>query len=146
MATVGMFKDLKKMKGQAKEIDKQSGRRGGIGGMKDAVSQASSAVDDAMAMQAAMALLQTGTPADATIKATRETGMEINMQRAVEFDLEVTLDGGTPYPVTTTTPLPVTMAPLAQPGSAIKVKVDPSDPSQLAIDWAATQMAQSGQG
>ena len=55
---MGMFKDLKKLSDQGKEIGKQSGRPTSMLGMlKDTpnmINQATGAIDDAMAMQADM--------------------------------------------------------------------------------------------
>ena len=143
---MGMFKDLKKMSAQGKEMQKQSGRRGGLGGMKDAVGEASGAVDQAMAMQAEAQLLQTGTPGQATIKAANDTGQFINMQAVINFDLEVSVGGGAPYAVTHRSMLPPTMAAMTQPGTTLQVKVDPADPNRMTIDWAGTQMTNAQQG
>ncbi len=93
---MGMFKDLKKLSDQGKEIGKQSGRptsmMGMIKDMPNQINQATGAIDDAMAMQADMQaqnqLLTTGTPGTATIKGLTQTGALINFNPQVVLDLE----------------------------------------------------------
>jgi hypothetical protein len=138
-----MFKDLKKMSDQGKEMQKAQGKRTGMIGMlrdmPDTISQASAAVDDAMALQADMqkqqALLQTGTPGKATIKNFTDTGTLVNFNPQVVLDLEVALDGKAPYQAQLTTSVPQVYLGRLQAGGAIGVKVDPADPSSIAIDW-----------
>lgn len=136
---MGMFKDISKMNKQAKEMKKEAGY-GGIGGsfrqMKDGISQASSALDDALDMQAQTALLQTGVAGTATITGMTQGGTMVNYQPVIEFDLEVTVQGKDPYAVKHKEAVAQMLLPQVQPGKTIAVKVDPEDPSRLAIDWA----------
>jgi len=141
---MGMFKDLKKLSDQGKEIGKQQGRPTSMLGMlKDTpnvISQATAAVDDAMALQADMqkqqALLQTGAPGTATVKALQDTGTLVNFSPQVILDLEVAVEGGDPYPVQLSTSIPQMMLAQVQPGKTLGVRVDQGDPSSLAIDWS----------
>ena len=142
---MGMFKDMNKMTKQAKEIQKSQGKRTGmIGMMRDMpsqLSQASSAVDDAMALQAEtqkqQALLTTGTQGKATIKNFSDTGTLVNFNPQVILDLEVTCPGQAAYAAQLTTAVPQVYLSQLQPGASIGVRVDPSDPTSIAIDWAA---------
>ena len=142
---MGMFKDLKKLKDQSKAMGEQTGRPTSMMGMlKDTpnmIHQATEAVDDAMAMQADMQkqqqLLTSGTPGKATIKGFTDTGALVNFNPQVVLDLSVEVAGNAPYDVHLSTSVPQTMLARLQPGSAVGVKVDPADPSSLAIDWAA---------
>jgi len=142
---MGMFKDISKMNKQAKDIQKSQGRRTGmIGMLRDTpsmISQASSAVDDAMALQAEIqgqqALLSSGTPGKATIKNFTDTGTLVNFNPQVVLDLEVEVPGQQPYPAQLTTAVPQVYLGRLQPGGSIGVRVDPSDGSKLAIDWTA---------
>jgi hypothetical protein len=144
---MGMFKDLKKLSDQGKEIGKQSGRPTSMLGMiKDTpnmINQATGAIDDAMAMQADMQaqnqLLTTGTPGTATIKGLTETGTLVNFNPQVVLDLEVALDGKDAYTTQLTTAVPQMQIPLVQPGNKVGVRVDPADPSAIAIDWTRPQ-------
>lgn len=143
---MGMFKDLKKLKDQSKEIGEQTGRPTSMMGMlKDTpnmLHQATEAVDDAMAMQADMqkqqALLTSGTPGKATIKGFTDTGALVNFNPQVVLDLSVEVGGNPAYDVQVSTSVPQVMLGRLQPGGAVGVKVDPSNPASLAIDWAAS--------
>jgi len=140
-----MFKDLKKLSDQGKEIGKQTGRptsmMGMIKNMPNDIANATAAVDDAMAMQAEMQaqqlLLTTGTPGRAVVKSAQQTGAFVNMNPQVILDLEVTVEGKDPYAVQLSTSVPQISIPMVQPGSNVGVRVDPNDPQSLVIDWAA---------
>lgn len=142
---MGMFKDLKKMPDQGKEMQKKQGKRTGMVGMlrdmPDTINQASAAVDDAMALQEDMAkqqaLLTTGTPGKATIKNLTDTGTLVNFNPQVVLDLEVAVEGQAPYAAQLTTSVPQVYLARLQPGGSIGVKVDAADPSSIALDWAA---------
>lgn len=142
---MGMFKDLKKLSDQGKEAQKKQGKRTGMIGMMrdmpDQLHQATEAVDDAMALQDEMQkqnqLLATGTPGKANIKGFTDTGTLVNFNPQVVLDLSVEVAGKPPYDVQVTTSVPQVMLARLQPGGAVGVKVDPADPSSLAIDWAA---------
>lgn len=144
---MGMFKDLKKLSDQGKEISKQTGRptsmMGMLKDMPNQINQATGMVDDAMAMQADMQaqqmLLTTGTPGTATITALQDTGALVNFNPQVILDLEVTVEGKDPYTTQLTTSVPQMQIPLIQPGNKVGVRVDPADPSALAIDWTRPQ-------
>jgi len=142
---MGMFKDINKMKKQGQDIQKAQGKRTGmIGMLRDMpgqISQASSAVDDAMALQADIqqqqALLTSGTQGRATIKNFADTGTLVNFNPQVVLDLEVTCPGQDPYAAKLTTAVPQVYLAQLQPGASIGVRVDPSDPTAIALDWAA---------
>lgn len=142
---MGMFKDLNKMNKQAKDIQRAQGKRTGmIGMLRDTpgqISRASSAVDDALALQADIqkqqALLTTGTQGKATVKNFTDTGTLVNFNPQVVLDLEVVCAGQAPYAAQLTTAVPQVYLSQLQPGGSVNVRVDPSDPSLIAIDWAA---------
>jgi hypothetical protein len=144
---MGMFKDLKKMTDQSKELGKQQGRptsmMGMIKDMPNSINQMSGALDDALDMQADMQaqnqLLTTGTPGTATIKGLQETGTLVNFNPQVVLDLEITLEGKDAYTTQLTTAVPQMQIPLVQPGNKVGVRVDPADPSAIAIDWTRPQ-------
>ena len=144
---MGMFKDIKKLKDQGKEISEKSGRPTSMMGMLKQMPadlhNATNMVDDAMAMQADMAkqqaLLTTGTLGTATIKGLTDTGTLVNFNPQVVIDMEVTVEGGAAYPLQLTTSVPQIHIPLVQPGATIGVRVDPADPQSVALDWARPQ-------
>jgi hypothetical protein len=53
----------------------------------------------------------------------------------IEVDLTVSPEGLPPYPVTVKQVIPQVHLARAQPGMAVHVKVDPSDPASVWIDW-----------
>jgi len=144
---MGMFKDIKKLSDQGKDIQKAQGKRTGMIGMlrdmPDQLHQATEAVDDAMSLQADLqkqqALLSTGTPGTATIKKLTDTGTLVNFNPQVILDLDVAIEGKAPYGAQLTTAVPQMQVALVQPGAKVGVKVDPSDPSSIAIDWTRPQ-------
>jgi hypothetical protein len=142
---MGMFKDIKKMKDQGNEQLKKQGKRTGMIGMlrdmPSTINQASGAVDDAMALQANMqkeqALLNSGTPGRASITNVTDTGTLVNFNPQIVLDLQVAVEGKDPYAAQLTTAVPQVYLSRLQAGGQIGVKVDPSDPSAIAIDWTA---------
>jgi hypothetical protein len=142
---MGMFKDIKKLKDQGNAQLKAQGRRTGmIGMMRDlpsTINQASQAVDDAMRLQADIqsqqALLASGVPGRATIKNYTDTGTLVNFNPQIVLDLDITIPGRDPYSAQLTTAVPQVYLGRLQPGGSIGVKVDPNDPSSIAIDWMA---------
>jgi hypothetical protein len=114
-----------------------------MGMLKDTpnvISQATAAVDDAMALQDDMAaqqvLLQTGTPAAGTIKSFQDTGALVNFNPQVIIELDVEADGQAPYTVQTTAAVPQTMLAQLTPGNKLAIRVDPTNPQNIVIDWA----------
>jgi len=99
------------------------------------------AVDDALALQAEMqaeqALLQSGTPARATVTNCTNTGLLVNFNPQVVLDLSVAVGGQPPYEVQLTTSVPVTYLSRLHAGSDVSVRVDPSKPQRVVIDWSA---------
>jgi len=61
----------------------------------------------------------------------------VNFNPQVVLDLEVAIEGKTPYEAQLTTSVPQVYLGRLQPGGSIGVKVDPADPSSIAIDWTA---------
>jgi hypothetical protein len=114
---------------------------GMIKSMPNDIANATAAVDDAMAMQADMQkqqqLLTSGTPGRATIKGFTDTGTLVNFNPQVVLDLEVNVEGKDAYGAQLATAVPQIYLAQLQPGATIGVRVDPSDPSSIAIDWAA---------
>lgn len=79
-------------------------------------------------------LLNTGTPAEATILSLKDTGVVINYTHpVVKLTLEVRPPGGQPYQAQLKTMVSLLQAPQIQPGSVVPVVYDPSDPSKLAL-------------
>ena len=130
---MGMFKDLRKVTQQAKEMDKTF----------DPGAQARAATEQMKALNQQMASASaalTAPPEDA-VSATAQvlsvgaaTGM-MNMNPILPIELLVTQDGGAPMPVSTSVIVPVGQIPMLSQGATIKVKMSKSNPSAIAIDW-----------
>lgn len=77
-----------------------------------------------------------GLPARAVVQAIGETGMTINEAPVFAFDLEVRREGQPPYPVAVKQLVPRMLVGAVLPGYEVAVRVDPSDPSRVTIDWS----------
>jgi hypothetical protein len=78
-------------------------------------------------------LKATGQDAQATILKIWDTGTTVNMNPVVGFVLEVRAPAQAPYQVETTSLIPRLMIAQYQPGAIVPIKVDPANPSRVAI-------------
>ena len=79
-------------------------------------------------------VLQNGLPAQAKIVGVRQTGVMLNNQPQILFDLEVQPPGGAPYRAQAKAVIPMINIPQFQPGAEVPVKIHPSDPTQIVMD------------
>jgi len=79
-------------------------------------------------------VLQNGMPAQATIVSVRQTGVMLNNQPQILFDLDVHPPGGAPYRAQAKAVIPIVNIPQFQPGAEAPVKIHPSDPTQVVMD------------
>lgn len=79
-------------------------------------------------------ILAHGVPAQATITRIWETGVRINNQPQVGFDLQVQQPGAAPYAAQTQMVVSALAIPRIQPGAVVRAKVDPADPSKVALE------------
>lgn len=79
-------------------------------------------------------LWATGTPARARVVALEATGSAINTSPQVDLELEVTLPDQAPRRVTFRVYVSPLAIPRVQPDCMLDVRVDPNDPSRIAID------------
>ncbi len=84
-------------------------------------------------MQQRNRILQSGIMATATILQLSETGMMVNYQPQVRFQLQVNPPNGAPYQVETTMVVSQLQIPRIQPGMVVPVKIDPNDPMKVAL-------------
>jgi hypothetical protein len=77
---------------------------------------------------------QVGVPAEAQVLRIWETGVRINDDPVVGFELEVYPEGKEPYRAETKALISILFIPQIQPGSRLPVKVDPNDPQRVALD------------
>jgi hypothetical protein len=142
---MGLFKGMKDLAGITKESMRiqqeqqtQAGYKPGMGGMAaqmgDMLEQANEQLRD-LSIQSGdqERLLAEGIPAEAVIVA-MGTPARGAQQFNLDLDLDVHVAGRAPYRVANQYIVPAS-APLGQ-GVRLPVRVDPSDPAKLAIDWA----------
>ena len=79
-------------------------------------------------------VLQNGIPAQAKILNIQQTGVMLNNQPQVAFDLEVYQPGRGPYRAQAKAVIPIVNIPQYQPGVEVPVKVDPNNPAQVVLD------------
>jgi hypothetical protein len=147
---VGLFKsmkDLSSLTKQAKELQRQqqeeAGYKPGFSGqmqqMGDMISQANEQLADITDSSGERSqILADGIPGQGVIVAhgTPERGAQwFNL----DIDLEVHVNGRKPYRVNNTYMVPAG-ATIGQ-GVTLPIKVDPNDPSKIAIDWDTAQRA-----
>jgi hypothetical protein len=129
---MGIFKSMRDLQKQSDEINKNWD----VGAQ---LADAQARMQDAqqlMAQQTAAAnAATTGVDATATIVAVRQGQGMVNYQPIIELDLTVIGEGRPPYPVTVQQVVPQIHLAQAQPGAAVHVKVDPSNPESVWIDW-----------
>jgi len=139
---MGMFKDMRNLQKQAKEIEKTmppvadrmaaaQERMARANQMMTAQTQAANAA------AAAAAGLADGTSVRRTVMISnmRQVGM-INFDLLVEFELTVMADGMPPYPATTQQPVSQMQIGRLRPGMTVQGAVDPSNPTAVWLDLA----------
>jgi hypothetical protein len=78
-------------------------------------------------------LMAGGRAGTARIDARRDTGLTVNDDPSMEFDLLVTLDGETPYTVTHRQVVSRLALSSLEPGATVAIRVDPADRSAVHI-------------
>ena len=84
-------------------------------------------------MQQRNAILQSGIPAMATILQLADTGMMVNYNPRVNIVLQVQPPNGAPYQTEVTMVVSQLQIPRVQPGMVVPVKIDPANPSKVAL-------------
>ena len=132
---MGFFKDISKIKRQAKELDKTFDPGAQMRQAKEALAS----VGQMMEQQTAAAQMAvSGEPATAQVSATRDTGTFTNIQPVLDLSLLVFHGDRPPYPVTLRQVVPVAQLARLAPGNTLAVKVDPARPELVWIDWGAS--------
>ena len=133
---MGLFKDMRNLQKQAKEMTppEHRGIAGGFRMMKDGLAQANQVLSDMnQEQQTAQHLMANGRVGTAVITAVRQTGMFVNENPQVEMDLQVTVEGIPSYATTHRQVIAQIAIPQFQPGSQVPVRVDPENPTSLII-------------
>ena len=146
---MGLFKDVRKLNKQAKEMAKEEGVDTSLRGlMKQApgmLEQVSQQLQQVQTGQAESQRLKTeGVPATAKLLAVRDAGVTLGGAAVggldnpvADLDLEVTVEGREPYRVTVRQMVPRLAVARLLPGSELPVRVDAADPSAVLVDWDA---------
>jgi len=131
---MGMFKSMRDLQKQAKEIDRNFDSKATLANAMDRMKSA----NEFMAQQTQAAnIAATGADATAMISAVAQTGAMINMQPTLKLDLTVLPDGLPPYPASVTQVVEQIYLSKAVAGQSVPIKVDPNDPGSIWINWAA---------
>ena len=78
-------------------------------------------------------IVESGIPARAKILSVRQTGLMLNHQPQVEFQLEVHPPSGMPYQAKVKAIVALFNIPQFQPGVEVPVKIDPSNQAKIAL-------------
>jgi hypothetical protein len=81
-----------------------------------------------------------GTPGQATVLNLSQTGTYINQNPQFIFELDVNVPGMAQFRTQTTATVPMYIVQAVGPGAVLPVKVDPSNPSELVIDWSGVSL------
>ena len=138
---MGMFKSMRDLQKQAKEIERNSPP---LGQRLASAQERMAAVNDMMAAQTqaanAAAYAATGAGGNAVRCPVMITGMRqvgtVNFDLLVEFDLTVTPEGMPPYPAITQQLVSQFQVGQLQPGRTLMAAIDPSDPAAIWLDFA----------
>jgi hypothetical protein len=133
---MGFFKDIRDLKKTADEMTppEHRGMMGGFRAMRDGVSQANQMLTGLKdEQQKAAALMASGIVGQATIDHVTDTGVTVNDNPQVQFNLTVTVPGREPYPATLTQVVSRIVIGNFQPGATVPVRVSPDDPQTLMI-------------
>jgi hypothetical protein len=129
-----MFKDIRNLKRQADEMSEMTGGRPSMReGLKQANEMMGVAKQQIAAQQGTGDLAQNGLDGQATIKAVRDTGMTMNENPMVEFDLQLQPAHGMPYDVTIQQLTSRLTAAQYTPGTVLTCKIDPNDNSKVLL-------------
>ena len=132
---MGFFKDVHKLKQQAKEIDKTwdpgAQARAGVERMKEMNAQMASA-NAALTAPAYDAI-----EANATVVSVGAAIGMIAPNPILPVQLLVMQDGLPPRPASVSLIVPIAQLARLQPGATLPVRVSKSDPSAIAVEWSA---------
>lgn len=128
---MGMFKDLREITKMGKQMRKDTP----MPGMRESIGQMRGMMEDAQTQLASAQMMQdpNAKAGTATIRAIRDTGMTVNENPSVEFDLEVTDAAGFSYDVTHTQIVSRLQVGALQPGAVVSVLIDSTDRTRLRI-------------
>ncbi len=153
---MGFFKDLRRLKESADGLGAAGGQQAGIGGLGGLLAQASKALSDLPAqLQTAEQLrhvdpdlLANGLLRTATVTEIASTPIAFGPAFAADpvaaFQLQVSGADGQPYSVALQQAIPHLLVGSVIPGSTVFVRVAPTDPQRVAIDFTQAPLPAGG--
>ena len=133
---MGFMKDLKKLSDQGKEAREKYPVQDQLANAQASMTKANARMAKiAQASATATQNSTNGVDATATITSARQTGAMMNFNPVVELQLLVMMPNGVPLPVTRQETVMQIHLARCQPGASLKVKVEPTNPNSLWIDW-----------
>lgn len=135
---MGFFKDIKKLSDQGKELREQYPVQDQLANAQASMAQANQMMAQmAQASAQATQAMANGLDAYATVTTATQTGAMMNFNPVIDLELLVMMPSGVPMPVRRQETVQQVYLARCQPGSRLKVKVDPNNPNGLWIDWAS---------
>jgi hypothetical protein len=134
---MGLFKGMKDAMGAAQQYQQQAGGMGDMGGMAAAGTNVAQLQADQGSLQGQAhefnRILTVGAPGQALINTHVDAGEQVAGNPVWIFDLQVTPEGGAPYPVQHRE-IVSTMAMGSYPdGTSMACRIDPADPQKIAF-------------
>lgn len=134
---MGIFGDMRKLSRQSAEMREALPVQDQLSALGQVLAQGEQALTSMAAGGAgSAALMAEGVDAVATVTASRQTGMLVNHNPVIEFDLLI-MHGGVPIPASCRQVVQQLHLSRAQVGCRLPVKIDPANPGAVWIDWSA---------
>jgi hypothetical protein len=132
---VGLFKNVRDLQKQAREIEREAGPVGERMARMQASLNNYSQMMERQTHAASMAATGAGTGVrcPVVISGVRQVG-SMNYSPLIEFDLTVTPEGRPPYPATVQQLVSQFQLGELQPGRTVMASIDPSDPNAIWLD------------
>jgi hypothetical protein len=128
---VGLFKNVRDLQKQAREIEREAGP---VGERMARMQASMSNYSQMMARQTQAASgAGTGTRCPVVITGLRQVG-SMNYSPLIEFDLTVTPEGMPPYPATIQQLVSQFQLGDLRPGRTLMASIDPADPNAIWLD------------
>jgi hypothetical protein len=132
---MGFFGDLNRLRIQGEEMREHHDVKGAMANAQAKMDAMNAAYAASAPKPEDPASEARRVDATATVQATQQTGMMVNMNQGVQVNLLVMING-IPTPVTTTLMVPMLNMVRLQPGAQLAVSIDPTNPASVRIDWS----------
>jgi hypothetical protein len=135
---MGFFKDIRKLSQQGNALREQYPVQQQLADASAQMHAVSAMLQQATQQQdGGQRLLTDGFDTVAVVTCAFQTGALVNHNPMVELDLLVTMPSGVPVPVRRTEVVQLLHLSRVQVGQRLAVRVDPTDPATLWINWSA---------